>query len=210
MTRLPSLPAAPSLLPPSPRGKIVELRALLSEKFPSHRAAKSQSVASKSGTPLDDLPRGAVAEFVGSLGSGSLYLAALLHAASRAGLFAAVIDGGRSFDPHDWPSAVLDRVLWILCEDAPQTVKAADLLLRDGNLPLLILDLQALPPRQLTRFPASTWHRFHRIAEQTSVAMVVLTPRPLVEGAHVRIASGAHGPSPPCAADGARFWRNSI
>jgi len=42
-------------------------------------------------------------------------------------------------------------------------VKATDLLLHDGNLPLVLLDLQFLPSRALRKIPPSTWHRFGRL-----------------------------------------------
>lgn len=169
--------------------KIGELRALLDEKFPTvARANKRWAFAPEEETPLDDVACGAVAEMVGSLGDGSLYAAMLLRAAEAAGVCAGVVDGGRAFDPCDWEVRVRDRLLWVRCGDGRQAVKAADLLLRDGNLPLVILDLQMLLPRELARIPGSTWHRFHRLAEESSVALLVVSPRPLVEGARVRIA----------------------
>jgi hypothetical protein len=70
-------------------------------------------------------------------------------------------------------------------------VKAVDLLLRDGNLSLVLLDLQAAPVREIRRIHASAWHRLQRLVEQTTSALVVLTPQPMVEGARVRIALNA-------------------
>ena len=99
-----------------------------------------------------------------------------------------MIDGGRSFDPQERDPAALARLLWVMCHSAAQAIKAADLLLRDGNLPLILLDLQPLPLPELRRIPASTWHRFQRLVEQTATAFVVLSPRPIVEGAWVRLA----------------------
>jgi hypothetical protein len=191
MTLLAPLPASQPLPGGRPE-KIVELRRLLNEKFPlSAPGAKHRSAHASAAAPPGALVRGALTEFVGSLGSGSLYFARLLRATAAAQSGVAVIDGGRSFCPDGWERGLLDRVLWILCDDARQAVKAADLLLRDGNLSLVILDLQTLAPRELAGIPASTWHRFHRLAEQTSVSLLVLSSRPLVEGVRVRIASRA-------------------
>jgi hypothetical protein len=78
-------------------------------------------------------------------------------------------------------------MLWVRCKDACLAVKAADLLLRDGNFPLLILDFQTVPPVQLGKVPASTWHRFQRLVEQTSAILLVLTRQRAVESAQVRI-----------------------
>ncbi len=184
--------SSPEAVPLSPQAvKVADLRRILQEKFPARPAPKEgyfrtglESIDRERG-----LPRAAVTEICGSLGTGSLLIAALARAAHRARSFCALIDGGRSFDAFDLGQPVLKRLLWVLCDGAEQAVKAADLLLRDGNLPLILLDLQPLPAIQLRRIPASTWHRFHRVAEQGNAAFVVLTPRPMIEGARVRIAA---------------------
>ena len=167
------------------REQIRALQSLLAEKFPA--------VAPKPGgifplKPGCELRRGVVTEFSSSTGHGALFLHVLLAAARETRTFAALIDAGRTFDPTSYAAAALARLLWVQCESAEQAVKAADLLLRDGNLPLLALDFQALPPRALQRIPASTWHRFHRLAEQSSAAFVILTAQPMIEGAKVRFA----------------------
>jgi len=61
------------------------------------------------------------------------------------------------------------------------------LLLRDGNLPLVILDLKFNPETQLRKIPATTWYRFQRLVETTSAVCLVLTPRPIVAPAKTRI-----------------------
>ena len=50
-----------------------------------------------------------------------------------------------------------------------------------------MLDFQSVAPAELRRVPANTWHRFQRLAEQTTAAFVVLTPEPFIESAQVRI-----------------------
>jgi hypothetical protein len=112
----------------------------------------------------------------------------ILAAVERERCFAALVDVGRTFDPQGTNPALLRRLLWVCCANPMQAVKAADLLLRDGNLPLIVLDLQSVAPRELRRIPASTWHRFQRLVEQTSTALVALTSQPMIESASVRIA----------------------
>src|SRR5205823_848149 len=93
------------------------------------------------------------------------------------------------FDPKTISAAALSRVLWMRCKEIAQTAKATDLLLRDGSLPLLIVDLQMMPARELRKVPASTWHRFQRILEPSaSTCCIALTARPSVEAARTRIA----------------------
>ncbi|MEO6789182.1 MAG: hypothetical protein ABI318_23915 [Chthoniobacteraceae bacterium] len=169
------------------------MRRLLAEKFPA--AEQKPGGLFRSGLASVDaleggLRRAAVTELSGASGDGALFLHAMLRALCRENCFAALVDAGRSFDPDGFASSALARLLVVFCTDSPQAVKATDLLLRDGNLSLVLLDLQAVPSAQLRRIPASTWHRFQRLAEQTSSALVVLTPQPIVESARVRIATG--------------------
>ncbi len=100
----------------------------------------------------------------------------------------ALVDAADVFEPADWPPAQLDRLLWIMAGGVGRSLKAADLLVRDSNLPVLVLDLQMVPPRELQRIPSSTWHRFQRLLEETATVFVVLTPQPMVEGAACRMA----------------------
>ncbi len=170
---------------------MIALRELLAQKFPLHEHLSSGTLP----TGLDafdqtegGLRRGALTELAGSPGAGALFIEALLALLPREKCFAALVDGGRSFDAESGPPEALRRLLWVLCGTADLAVKAADLLLRDGNLPLIVVDLQPLPARELQRIPASTWHRFQRLVEESSTAFIVLTPRPMVEAAAVRIA----------------------
>jgi hypothetical protein len=175
----------------APPARLQALRALLAEKFPAPRLAPAGVLPT--GLAVFDateggLRRGSLTEVSGSSGAGGMFLEAALAAVSREQCFAALVDGGSTFDPQGSQASALRRLLWVQCADAALAVKAADLLLRDGNLALVLLDMQMLPLRDLGRIPASTWHRFQRVVEQGSTAFVVLTPHPMVEGARVRIA----------------------
>ena len=117
-----------------------------------------------------------------------MLLAAVVDAAVRDGFFVGLIDAANSFEPSDWMDEHLSRILWVMCGSAGPAIRAADILLRDGNLPVVVLDLQMLPMPQLRRIPASTWHRFQRIIEPTAIVLTVLTPQPMVEGAATRMA----------------------
>ena len=166
------------------------LRALVAEKFPQspRRLEGRLSIGCKAFDQKGGFLRGAVTEVCGSSAGGSLLLAAVVDAAVRDGLFVGLIDAANSFEPSDWTDEHLRRILWVMCGAAGPAVKAADILLRDGNLPVVILDLQMLPMSQLRRIPASTWHRFQRVIEPTATVLTVLTPQPVVEGASARMA----------------------
>jgi hypothetical protein len=192
--------------------RLADLRRMLAGKFP----VTEQKPGGILRTGLADvdsaeggLRRAALTEFSGTSGAGALFLHALLRAICREHCLAALVDAARTFEPDACPRSSLARMLVVLCADAMQAVKAADLLLRDGNLSLVMLDLQAVPPAQLRRIPANTWHRFQRLAEQTTAAVVVLTPQPMVEAAQVRITgAGADGNGWTLAAQ--RRWRHEL
>ena len=182
-----------------PAANIIELRQLLAERFPGLRTRADELSAGKhaawlTGVPQLDarlrggLSKGALAEIVterpGS--GGTLLMTALIHRALGENKFTAVIDGQDSLDVTQL-GGDLSRLLWVRCRSAAEALKAADLLLRDGNLPLVLLDLVSNPAAQLRKIPATTWYRFQRLLEQTSAVCVVLVPRPMVAPAQVRI-----------------------
>ena len=171
--------------------KVAQLRCLLAEKFPAMQP-KTGGIFHTGLADVDaaegGLRRAALTELCAASGAGALFIHAMLRAVCQERCFAALVDAARSFEP-DCPAS-LARLLVVFCVDAIQAVKATDLLLRDGNVSLIMLDLQAVPPRQLQRIPANTWHRLQSLAEQTTAAVVVLTPQPIVEAAQVRISAG--------------------
>ena len=182
-----------------PAANIIELRQLLADRFPGLRTRADELSAAKhafwpTGLPQLDEPlrgglsKGALAEIVAEQhGSGSaLLMTALIHRALGENKFTAVIDGQDSLDVTQL-GADLSRLLWVCCRSTAEALKAADLLLRDGNLPLVLLDLVSNPAAQLRKIPATTWYRFQRLIEQTSTVCVVLAPRPMVAPAQVRI-----------------------
>ncbi len=177
---------------------IVALRRLLADRFPHAHMPRPPALAAggvATGVPALDsllgggLSRGELNELVGSgPGSGSAQVIhALLHRVAAAGEFLALVDGLDSFDVDAVEPAALARLLWVRCTKAEEALKAADLLLRDRNIPLVILDLQLNPLAQLRKIPSSVWHRFRRLLEQNGATVLVVTPAPLVGGAASRV-----------------------
>ncbi|MEI6872118.1 MAG: hypothetical protein WCL08_07535, partial [Verrucomicrobiota bacterium] len=113
-----------------------------------------------------------------------------LDACAKRGWLGAWIDTGETLEVADWEAQRLRRMLWVRCGEPLAALKAADLLLRDGNASWVVLDLQGVSQGALRRISNSHWHRFHRLVEQRDNALVVLTPSPMVEGARVRVAVG--------------------
>lgn len=181
---LPGVPAQPGL---------AELRQLLADRFPEAER-KAQGHLLTGIASLDDLEGGlrcgALTELTSTPANGALFIDHLLQRTCENKSFAALVDAGDTFDPDSCAEAALARLLWVRCKDAGLAVKATDLLLRDGNFPLLMLDFQSLPQRQLGKVPASTWHRFQRLVEQTPLIFLVLTRQRAVESAQVRVSLG--------------------
>lgn len=176
----------------SPR--IAHLRELLAEKFPG-LPLKAAGSLQTGWAPLDEaggLRRGAVTEFTGSLGSGGLFIEIMLEFLQKEQCLGALVDACGGFDPAGSASGALPRLLCVMCTDVKQSMRVTDLLLRDANLSIVLLDLRMADCRQWRGFPSSTWHRFRQLVEQADTAFVILTSRPMVEAAHVRIAARSH------------------
>jgi hypothetical protein len=175
------------------RSAVVDLRNLLAERFP-HTPASAETRLMTGLSFLDQtigggLPKGAITELISpqvSAGSASL-IHALLHAAHRDRYFLALIDGRDSFDPQPLGNACLRHLLWVRCNKVFEAIKAADLLLRDGNFPLVIVDLVLNPPEELRKIPQTSWYRLQRLVEPTSVVCLVLTRQSMVRSAQLKI-----------------------
>ena len=175
-------------MPPS--SKIIELRELLAAKYPvapqRTMGCLPTEIASVDAALRGGLPFGGMTEVVGQSGSGLLLTALIRVTQQRRGLLA-LIDGGDSFDLSGIPTAALSRLLWVRSPTAAKAVQAADLILRDGNLNLVVLDLRSIPPEETRKVPATSWYRLQRVVEPTATAFVVLTRQPLVSGARPRL-----------------------
>ncbi|PYL02840.1 MAG: hypothetical protein DME31_08215, partial [Verrucomicrobia bacterium] len=73
------------------------------------------------------------------------------------------------------------------CSKASEAIKAADLLLRDGNFPLVIVDLVLNAPEQLRKIPQTTWYRLQRLVELIPAACLVLTRYKMVGSAQLKL-----------------------
>jgi hypothetical protein len=178
---------------------------LLKEKFPALRTHAEEIVSDTRnfwpiGLPqIDDLldgglSKGALTEIIAEhRGAGSALLAcSFLRQAAQAGQIVAFVDGADSLEITQLEETVLSRLLWVRCRSAAEALKAVDLLLRDGNLPLVLLDIAINPAEQLRKIPATTWYRLQRILEQIATVCVVFTPRAMVSPAHDRIFLHSH------------------
>jgi hypothetical protein len=184
---------------------IIQLRQLLKERFPSLRT-NAEELSRDTRTlwptnlpPIDALlqggfTKGALTEIVAERrAAGSALLAcSLLRQAAQAGQIVAFVDGADSLELAQLEESVLSRLLWVRCRAAAEALKATDLLLRDGNVPLVLLDIAINPEKQLRAIPATTWYRLQRLIEETLTVCIVFTPRAMVNPAHDRIFLHSH------------------
>jgi hypothetical protein len=180
----------------APSSKIVDLRNLLTERFPHQLPSASSRLAT--GLPAIDqairggLPKSAITELSSSrISAGSaLLLCALLQRAQRDRYFLALVDGRDSFDPSvfdGWESSPLPHLLWVRCSKAAEAIKAADLLLRDGNFPLVVLDLVLNPAEELRKISQTSWYRLQRLVEAAPTAFLVLTRKSIISSAQLKL-----------------------
>lgn len=176
------------------------LRKQMRDKFPQAHALEREprSGAIEGGTLFDAkmFPAGAVSEVVpaGKFSGISLLIAGLLENESleeKGGFRMVLVDGADSFDPGSFSNDACERMLWVRCRCAMEMVKAADLLLHDGNMPFVLLDAMGLDRRDLGKVPASAWWRLRQAAERTGCRLVVMAEKSVVPCATVKLVLGA-------------------
>lgn len=173
--------------------KIIDLRNVLAERFPRPSLAAATRLIT--GLPFFDepigggLPRGGITELISpqtSAGS-ALLIHALIHSACRDNYFLALIDGCDSFDPCGLDNPSLRHLLWLRCSKTYETIKTADLLLRDGNFPLVIVDLVLNAPEELRNMPQTNWYRLQRLVEMVPTSCLILTRYEMVGSAQLKL-----------------------
>jgi len=173
--------------------KLVDLRKLLAERFPHPNPAPAAVLPS--GIEFLDqtigggFPKSAITELIAprvSAGSASL-IHTLLLSAQRDRHFIALIDGSDSFDPGSSANFALRHLLWVRCGKAFDAIKAADFLLRDGNFPLVIVDLVLNAAEELRKIPQTSWYRLQRLVEAVPTACLVINRQSLVSSAQLKI-----------------------
>ena len=174
---------------------IIDLRKLLAERFPPRQLGAVAATRLITGLPFLDqvigggLPKGTITELISprvSAGSASI-IHALLQSAARNYYLVALIDGRDSFDPGALDQSSLRHLFWVRCTKASEAIKATDLLLRDGNFPLAIVDLVLNPAEELRKIPQTSWYRLQRLVEPAPTTCLILTRHGIVSSAQLKI-----------------------
>jgi hypothetical protein len=175
-------------------GKILQIKELLKDRFPEAHLPQvvMGESAQLSGIGILDrlgIAGGCIAEAVSEVpGRGAgLLLGEVIREAAAQSRPVVLIDACDTFDPQSLPLTACRSLLWIRCQSVQNAVKAADLLLRDGNLTLILMDLERCPSVDLRRIPASSWHRLRMLTEKAGSLCLAFTPAKLIPRATTRI-----------------------
>jgi hypothetical protein len=169
------------------------LRLLIAERFPTATRREGSRLATGIAA-IDDptdggLPTAALTELTCSVpSSGShLVLGQLLAVTRTHGQRAALVDPANRFDPESHLASHLAHLVWARGGDTASAMSVTDLFARDANFSLVVLDLRDAPAHELRRVPAPLWYRLQRAVEDTELTLLVITPRPLVPSATLRL-----------------------
>ena len=92
----------------------------------------------------------------------------------------ALVDGADGFEPAELPPDALRHLVWIRAHDIAEVFAAADVVTRDGNYAVVVLDLRGLHEREVLKTPASLWHRLRCAVDDSPTAVLVQTTLPVV------------------------------
>ena len=173
--------------------KILDLRNLLAERFVQPPTPPLNQIVT--GIPVLDqatgggLAKGSITEIISAQPSAgsALLIHNLLRVAQRQRFFMALVDGHDSFDVQTASPSALPYLFWVRCEKATEATKAADFLLRDGNFPLVLLDLILNSADELRHIQPTTWYRFQRLVESAPTAFLVMSRHNMVASARTKI-----------------------
>lgn len=167
------------------------------EKFPQAHGVRAEATPVPRHKPfrVGEFPVGKISELIPSGPSAGLILifAELLGDPTESSPHPelVLVDGADSFDPESFTGAACSKMLWVRCSSAMEMLRAADLLVHDGNVPLVLLDATGLDSRELKSLPTSAWWRLNHTVERTGGRLVVMAPFPLVPCASLRLSLSA-------------------
>jgi hypothetical protein len=172
-----------------------EIRRQLREKFPAaHGSVKVEEeppVITRKPFEISTFPARAISELIpAEKGCAlSLWIAGILGEPEETAALPefVLVDAGDHFDPASYTAAACSRLLWVRCSRIQDALKATDLLVRDGNIPFIMLDVYSMPMSDLRSIASSIWWRIRQFCESSACRLIVLAPFPLVPCASLRL-----------------------
>ena len=171
---------------------IADLRRLLADRFPVAPTRDGRCVGTDIAS-FDEvlgggLGSGTFTEVVSAAPScgGQLLTDALIRSTRLARQRMALLDAADAFDPQS-DDGMTAHLVWFRGSNFKTFWQAADIIFRDANFAVTVMDLRGLPERELRRVLGTTWYRLQRAIEQSETAVVVHTDYALVPCASRRL-----------------------
>jgi recombination protein RecA len=133
---------------------------------------------------IGGIPKGALTQIcapVGVTSGRTTVLLSLLAQVTGKEQYCALVDANDCFDPEsaDAVGVCLSRLLWVRCSDrgmkaVEQAFKATDILIQNGGIGVIALDLGNVDEKLIRKIPLTTWFRFARVMEALPTALVVM------------------------------------
>jgi hypothetical protein len=172
---------------------VAALRRLIDERFPA--APRRARRVVPTGVPQLDavlhggLVTGFLTEFVSDAPSGGsqLALGSILLSTRLARQRMALVDAADSFCLDGLDDDEVAHVVWVRCGSLAESWRAADLVVRDPNYSVVVIDVRGFPERELLRTRDSIWVRLQRGAEHADTAVAIQTCAATVPNAAVRV-----------------------
>ncbi len=169
-----------------PPATIAALRTLVAAWTPAPSARRGEGVPT--GVPAIDaalgggLPRGQLTELVsGAPGAGGdRVLGSLLATLRTARARIALIDAADGFAPRNYRPDLLRHLVWVRAGSLTEAMGCADILTRDGNYAVIVLDLRGVPLRRLRQQPSGAWHRLRLAVQPQPGAVLIQSDQALV------------------------------
>lgn len=194
---------------PDTAAALSELRQTLKDKFAgAHRNLAPRETLAYGVEWLDraKLEKGAICEISGQqFSAGAVLIGQCLRHVLQNGEHLLLIDGADSFDPailplfaaaataeHDMVESLDRSFAWARCRTVKEAVQVADLILRDGNLPRTLIDLQNNSAKEIQSIPRSSWFRLRSLVEESGTSCLILTPQPMIACAALRFELTGH------------------
>lgn len=143
--------------------------------------------------PIDDalgggLPAGRLTELVCRPGTGGQsVVAAILSNTRELRQRVALVDASDGFSPEEYEPDHLRHLVWARARGLRDALVVADILVRDGNYSVLILDLRDVATSDFNRTQKSVWHRLHRVAERQPAAVLIQTSQDSIPAVRWRL-----------------------
>ena len=178
---------------PPESDQVVALRRLLEERFPA-APLRTRRIVPTGVRQIDALLHGGLVtglltEFVSVVPSGGsqLTFGSILISTRRARQRVALVDAADGFSLDGLGDESVAHLVWVRCGSLAESWRAADLVVRDPNYSVIVIDVRGFPERELLRTRDAIWVRLQRAAEQADTAVAIQTCLAVVPNAAVRV-----------------------